>query len=174
MSGRFEDRLSQLRTLPALEPRAELEPAVLAAMTDAAAAAQRPRHGRYLARAAALAVAAGTGALLAIWAGNYPEPVERRPAEAEADANAKYFELVEQTARLEELLTLIPEPRRVMRAETASTIVGLEDRIALIDAVLQSPDVAEPAYREALMRDRVEIMNALVNVRYSQSRAFIF
>lgn len=172
MSGRFEDRLTELRALPALEPRKELEPVVLAAMSRAAIANTSRPYGRYLARAAAVVAAVGAGALLAMWAADYEDPVE--PAEVAEESDATYFELVEQTVQLEEMLALMPAPRRAMRAGTASTIVGLEDRIALIDAVLESPDASEPEYRDALMRDRVEIMNALVNVRYAQSRAFIF
>ncbi|HUF71934.1 MAG TPA: hypothetical protein VMR74_03430 [Gammaproteobacteria bacterium] len=164
--------MSELKALPELEPRAELEPVVLAAMSRAAATGQSRSYWRYLARVAALGVAIGAGALLAMWAADFEEPSERTPVAEETDA--AYFDLVEQTAQLEQLLALMPAPRRAMRAGTASTIVGLEDRIALIDAVLESPDAAEPEYREALMRDRVEIMNALVNVRYAQSRAFVF
>jgi len=172
MSGRFEDRLSELKALPVLEPRQELEPAVLAAMSRAAATRQSRSYGRYLARVAALVMAIGAGALLALWTTDYQEPAPSAPVAEEAEPT--YFELVQQTAQLEELLALMPAPRRAMRAGTASTIVGLEDRIALIDVVLESSDAAEPEYREALMRDRVEIMNALVNVRYAQSRAFVF
>jgi hypothetical protein len=124
------------------------------------------------ARAAALVIALGAGTLLAIQAVDYGEPTV--PMQVAERTDPTYFDLVEQAAQLEELLAVMPAPRRAMRAGTASTIVGLEDRIALIDAVLESSDAAEPEYREALMRDRVEIMNALVNVRYAQSRAFVF
>ena len=101
------------------------------------------------------------------------EPVE--PAELPV-ADAVYLDLAEQSMRLEAVLAVLPPPRRVMRAGTASTIVGLEDRIALIDAqLIRTRNESLPReYREALMRDRVEVMNALVNVRYAQSRAFIF
>lgn len=172
MSGRFEDRLKELKFLPELEPRAELEPAVLAAMQGATRSVERPP--RYLAKAAMLAAATGIAALLALWAVSYEVPNGLQQAAAFEDE--AYFELVETSAQLDALLAVLPPPRRVMRADTASTIVGLEDRIALIDAELyrSQDESAPPEYRVALMRDRVEVMNALVNVRYAQSRAFVF
>jgi hypothetical protein len=180
MSWRSEDRLMDLKSLPALEPRAELEPAVLAAMEQAAVqrAAQTgerpPSRSRYFARAAGLAAVAGIGALFASFAVRYEGPADRRSASIGDDQT--YFELAEQSAHLDALLAVLPPPRRVMRAGTASTIVGLEDRIALIDAELyrSSLQSAPDDYRVALLRDRVEVMNALVNVRYAQSRAFLF
>jgi hypothetical protein len=53
---------------------------------------------------------------------------------------------------------------------TAGAIVGLEDRIAFVDAQLSyaaAQDLAPP-YREALWGERVELMNALVFVRFAQ------
>jgi hypothetical protein len=86
-----------------------------------------------------------------------------------------YVDLLMRSADLEQLLAMLPQ-RQVMRASTAGTIVGLEQKIELIDAALMpSGDVAvAPEYRVTLMRDRVETMNALVNVRYAQSLAFNF
>jgi hypothetical protein len=174
MSGSFEARLNELKSLPELEPAAELEPAVLAAMARAAAARKSARPAHTFARAAAWIVAIGVGTGLALWAMRFES--EPQPAQAQAAADDAYYDLAEQSAQLEEVLALLPPPRRVMRVGTASTIVGLEDRIALIDAELHRSDTASapPEYRAALMRDRVEVMNALVNVRYAQSQAFIY
>ena len=180
MSGRIEDRLKALGASPAIEPPAELESRTLAAMSRAAATRKAVYSPRVFVRAAGLAVAIGAGVLLSAWllSENAADP----PAElADAGAPAQtiddfYSLLVEESMRLEELLALMPAPRRVMRADTASTIVGLEDRVALIDAALSQngAEANEPEYRTALMLDRVEVMNALVNVRYAQSRAFVF
>jgi hypothetical protein len=176
MSWRSEDRLIGLKSLPSLEPRADLEPVVLAAMERAAQTGKRrPSRSSHLAKAAGLAAVAGVGALFALWAVSYEDPADRRVAAIGGD-DRTYFELAEQSAHLDALLAVLPPQRRVMRADTASTIVDLEDRIALIDAELYRSAVqAAPAdYRVALLRDRVEVMNALVNVRYAQSRAFVF
>ena len=63
-----------------------------------------------------------------------------------------------------------------MRVSTAGTIAGLEQQIAQIDEALwvANDQASSPEYRVTLMRDRVDTMNALLNVRYSQSRAFSY
>jgi hypothetical protein len=83
-----------------------------------------------------------------------------------------YVALVEESERLERMLARIPYQRPVMSAGTASTIVGLEDRIAYIDAqlTLGSAFDMEMPEREALWGERVDLMNALVHVRYAQAQ----
>jgi hypothetical protein len=180
MSGRTEDRLKALKALPEFEPPTELESRTLSAMARAAEAPDAVYSPRALARAAGWVVAIGAGVLLSAWLLNENAPdVAGELADAGAPPQAIdefYSQLVEESMRLEELLALMPAPRRVMRADTASTIVGLEDRVALIDAALSrtGAEANVPEYRTALMLDRVEVMNALVNVRYAQSRAFVF
>jgi len=175
MSGSIEISLQDLNALPELDPPADLERETLSAMADAAAAAERtPWFAlRDFAQVAAWLAALGIGSWLVVEAVSFEEPVEI-PATAVTDQI--YIQLAQQSMQLEEMLALMPPPRRVMRADTASTIVGLEDRIAVIDAALFRTDSrsAPRQYREALMRDRVEVMNALVNVRYAQSQAFVF
>ena len=87
-----------------------------------------------------------------------------------------YGRLVAESERLERALTELPAQRRIMRADTARTIAGLEDQIAAIDAELTfaAANGLEPEQRTPLWRERVEIMNALVQVRYAQSKAFVF
>jgi hypothetical protein len=180
MSGRIEDRLNALKALPVIEPPAELESQTLSAMARAAAAPDAVDSLQVIARAAGWVVAIGAGVLLSVWLANdnAPDvPAELADAVAPPQAVDEFYSLlVEESMRLEELLALMPAPRRVMRADTASTIVGLEDRVALIDAALSQTgaEADVPEYRTALMLDRVEVMNALVNVRYAQSRAFVF
>jgi hypothetical protein len=173
MSARIEDSLKSLRSLPELEPPAELERSTLAAMAAAAASASRARPRNYSRAAAAAVVALGLGAWLAFRTTGIEPPSDDA---ASVQPDEMYFALAEQSMQLEEILALMPPSRRVMRAGTASTIVGLEESIAWIDAELYRAETstAPPQYREALMRDRVEVMNALVNVRYAQSRAFIY
>ena len=83
-----------------------------------------------------------------------------------------YVALVQESERLERMLARIPYQRPVMSAGTASTIVGLEDQIAYIDAqlTLGSAFDMEMPEREALWGERVELMNALVYVRYAQAQ----
>jgi hypothetical protein len=84
---------------------------------------------------------------------------------------ASYTALVEESARLDRMLGQLQYQRPVMTAATASTIAGLEDRIAFIDQQLtygSARGVAQPE-RTALWSERVELMNALVHVRYAQA-----
>jgi len=169
MSGRIENRLNELGHAPELAPPAALEPRVLAAM----AAASASRRTRPLAEAAAWIVVLGAAALIGALAFIPREPVAPQPDVAATEAI--YTELLEQSAYLEQLLAALPQ-RQLMRVSTAGTIVGLEDRIAMIDAELVGANAATlpPEYRVALLQDRVDVMNALVSVRYAQSQVMSF
>ena len=85
---------------------------------------------------------------------------------------ASYPALVQESARLDRALRRLPRQRPMMSAETATTIAGLEDRIALIDEQItysNASGVPQPQ-RVALWGERVELMNALVHVRYAQAQ----
>jgi hypothetical protein len=87
-----------------------------------------------------------------------------------------YAALVAQSADLERALVTLPAPRSVMRASTAGTIASLEERLALIDHELTLSTAAgiDGRQQAALWQDRVDVMNALVQVRYANSQAFIY
>lgn len=187
MSQSVEARLSGLKNLPELEPPAALEAKTLAAMV----AVGEERHGIHLGRAAAWAGLVITGLLVAAFALDIGDSDDQRSAGvvgaeggtglADADVapeapNEKDFiALLEQSNYLEQVLAALPQ-REVMRVSTAGTIAGLEQQIAQIDEALWITNVqsTSPEYRVTLMRDRVDTMNALLNVRYSQSRAFSY
>ena len=85
---------------------------------------------------------------------------------------ASYPALVRESARLDLALRRLPYQRPMMSAETATTIAGLEDRIALIDEQItysNARGVPQPQ-RVALWGERVDLMNALVHVRYAQAQ----
>jgi hypothetical protein len=85
---------------------------------------------------------------------------------------ASYPALVQESARLDRVLRRLPHQRPMMSAETATTIAGLEDRIALIDEQItysNARGVPQPQ-RDALWGERVDLMNALVHVRYAQAQ----
>ena len=73
-----------------------------------------------------------------------------------------------QNARLEALLASLPEAR-VMRGSTAFTVSQLEDRLAFVDDRLSriTLEPNAPEHAERLWRERVELMNSLVQVRYA-------
>jgi hypothetical protein len=85
---------------------------------------------------------------------------------------ASYSALVAESARLDRVLGQLRYQRPLMSGGTASTIVGLEDRIAFIDEQLtygSARGLPQPE-RTALWGERVELMNALVHVRYAQAQ----
>ena len=73
-----------------------------------------------------------------------------------------------QNTRLEALLAALPEAR-VMRGSTAFTVSQLEDRLAFVDDRLSriALEPNAPEHAERLWRERVELMNSLVQVRYA-------
>lgn len=187
MSQSVEARLRGLKDLPALEPPAELEAKTLAAM----AAAGEERREIHLGLAAAWVGLVVTGLLVAAIALDSGDSGDQRSASvvedggstglADADPTpntvdeSDFLALIEQSNYQEQVLAALPQ-RQVMRVSTAGTIAGLEHQIAQIDEALwiTNGQATSPEYRVTLMRDRVETMNALLNVRYSQSRAFSY
>ncbi len=134
---------------------------------------------------------AASVAVAAIWlAGRMPESAiedsaapativahdTQEPQVAPLLGTPAYASLVEESARLERVLDEIPYRPRVVRASTVATIDGLEDRIALIDEQLMFSRALglSTADRQTLYRQRVELMNALVQIRYAEAQRFAF
>ena len=167
MHTRAQDLL-KLRELPELPPPPGGWERVLAAHRARAAS----RRFRHRAAAAAAVVAAGVLGYVVIMTLEEPPPSLSvvDPSEAVPAGAPSYAQLVAESARLERLLAELPAPRPLMVGSTAGAIVGLEDRIAFVDTQLSyaaAEDLA-PLYREALWGERVELMNALVYVRFAQ------
>ena len=168
--------LLKLRELPELEPPPGVWERVLEGV-GARAAARRFR--RRCVAAAAVIVAAAAVPLAYVVANQEAAPrptltlVRLAPARVAWDETS-YAPLVAESARLERLLAEMPPPRRVVVGSTAGTIVGLEDRIAYVDAQLSYAAARDlgPTYRRALWDERVELMNTLVLVRIAQTQGF--
>jgi len=83
--------------------------------------------------------------------------------------------LMVQSQQIERDLRALPGQPRMVRASTAATIAELEDRIAAIDFRLN-----HPAYRltqveaEIYWRERVRLMNSLLNLRRAQAQRMAF
>ena len=83
--------------------------------------------------------------------------------------------LMVQSRQLESDLRSLPDEPRVMRASTVATISYLEDRIAAIDYQLNDPDVKMTSDdRELFWRERVRLMNSLLQLRYAQAQRAAF
>lgn len=165
-----------LRALPELAP----PPGVWQRAVDAELASRRSIWPRAL---AGIGVAAAVAAVAIFLLGDAgpaagPEPLAVAPAAVwRAPALVQtptptYTSLVQESARLEQVLSQISYQRPLMTGGTASTIAGLEDRIAAIDelSTYGSTRGLRPAEREALLSERVELLNALVHVRFAQSQ----
>lgn len=89
---------------------------------------------------------------------------------------ATYTSLASESARLERLLNEIPYRPRLVNAGTATTISGLEDRIGQVDEVLMyaGANGLQQEQTVALWQERVDLMNALLEVRYAQAQRFGF
>jgi hypothetical protein len=85
-------------------------------------------------------------------------------------------ELVAQSQQLEQILQTLPERPRIERVSTAATIDTIEQRIAWLDFQLSSApedDLSEEQSRR-LWRERVELMDSLVKVRYAEAGSLWF
>lgn len=83
--------------------------------------------------------------------------------------------LMTESRQLENDLRDLPAEPRVMRAGTAATIAGLEDRIAAIDYQLNDPEFQlTPEEEEIFWRERVRLMKLLVGMRYAQAQRTAF
>jgi hypothetical protein len=86
-------------------------------------------------------------------------------------------ELVAQSQQLEQILQTLPQRPRIERVSTAATIDTIEQRIAWLDFQLSSVsddgDLSEEQSRR-LWRERVELMDSLVKVRYAEAGSLWF
>lgn len=154
---------ARLTALAAFESPAAGWQAVLAAREarDARASLGWP----VAAAAAVLAVTVGLG----FWLHSAQRALEAGVAPALPVAVVAADARIENE-RLERLLEMLPE-RHAMRGSTAFTIAELEDRLAFLDdrlsRVTLEPNPPERA--ERLWRERVKVMNSLVQVRYADA-----
>ena len=83
--------------------------------------------------------------------------------------------LMVESQQLEQDLRSLPEQPQLMRAGTAATISSVEDQVAAIDDRLnQSPVRMSHAQMEVYWRERVRLMNLLVQLRTAQAQRSSF
>jgi hypothetical protein len=84
--------------------------------------------------------------------------------------------LIDESHRLQEVLDGLPTRPRIVRASTAATVADLEDRIEWVDYRLTNRNVAglDAGQAQRLWRERVELLNSLVAVRYAEARVTSF
>lgn len=136
-----------------------------------AAAPVRGRPGWWLPAASAAALVM---ALVLTLQQRTPIESETKPEIVPVAAETNAW--MQESQRLEQLLATFPSEPRITRASTAFTVADLEDRIQWVDYRLNL--VAEAGLGEEqsqrLWRERAELMNSLVAVRYAETRAAAF
>lgn len=140
---------------------------------------RQPRWGgtRWLA-GAGLAAAVTLSVLQLPWFDAQPltdGPFPTEPAVMESTTSRSLDALMVQSQWLERHLRALPEERGVMRASTAATISELQDRVAAIDYTLNDPGAdLTVAQQETFWRERVRLMDSLMQVRYAHARRTSF
>ncbi|MFO7287486.1 MAG: hypothetical protein C0P79_011575 [Gammaproteobacteria bacterium] len=193
------DRLTrvaeELRRLPPLEPPPDVWPRIVAAAAERNARPWKLRAAGFAGALVAVAMLVAA-AVIAPWqcspddatvaSVTAPRDVAAAPArDAEPPSRvtgntlvtrADYAPLVAESVRLERLLAeLDGRPRRI-NAGTAFTIANLEDHLVLLDDALTYAEARDldPDYRRLLWRERVDVMNALMHVRYAHYQEVAF
>jgi hypothetical protein len=101
--------------------------------------------------------------------------VRDRESAAPLGEPVAYAAIAAESARLERLLAEMPRTP-VVRLGTVSTIVGIEERIALLDEQLSYGDAIglEGPQRAVLWTERVDLMSALLLVRAADAQSNVF
>lgn len=98
-------------------------------------------------------------------------PFPTEPAYVENSSDAVLDALMVRSQILEQNLRALPGKPSMMRVGTAATIGDLEERIAAIDQALSDPGASHsPAQIETYWRERVRLMDSLLQLRYAQAR----
>ncbi len=101
------------------------------------------------------------------------------PEFAETTANSDDLQalnaLMVQSRRIERNLRALPAQPSLVRASTVATISDLQDQIAAIDYLLSRPELQlSPAQEEIYWRERVRLMNSLLQLRTAQAQRMTF
>lgn len=170
----LEEVRARLRSLPAVEPPRDLWRTVAVGSVE-----QPARHGFHWGSGLAIAASFVLGLALLMRVGDQDDP-SRAPLETTppatvselvaSDNAANLTALQTRSRKLEALRAAIPRQPQVERAGTAMTIAELEDRIALVDVRLRAADALglTEAQKHALWKERVNLMQSLVQVEYAR------
>lgn len=166
---RLDQRVARLRALPALRPARDGWPAVQARL----AAERRVRVVRW---AGVAGLAAAAAAVLVVSVRRDPALAERQlvAASSLAAEPATLDSMKARSQALEAVVGRFEPGQGVVDGRTARLAAELEDRIATVDAQLQTvdllPDAAERVNRSLpLWRERVGLLGALVDVHVTRA-----
>ncbi len=152
---------------------------------EAQACAEGLFQGRYFESVKWLA-GAGIAAAVVLAVLNVPLTPVIDPGEEDFDATpnvaavdnsgpSNLSALMVQSQEIERNLRALPGQPRMVRASTAAMIAELEDRIAAIDFRLNHPAARLTRVEaEIYWRERVRLMNSLLNLRRAQAQRMAF
>jgi predicted anti-sigma-YlaC factor YlaD len=152
----LHQRVAQLRSLATLNPPRDRWPAVRATIL-----AERRRNRLVRFRWGTVALAASLAGIVTM------RSVQREQVNATRTQDIQ--SLVSRSQQLENALRELDPASRVMSVTTAGAVAELEDRIAAVDAELdQGPAMARDDLL-GLWRQRVQLMEGLVNVHVARA-----
>lgn len=161
-----------------IQSLAPIEPPVLAwqQIAERMQASARPQKSRASwAFAAAVVVAVASGLLFR----QFNSPVKELPAAQREPGPATVSpldQLVAQSQELDQMLQYLPERPAVERVALAATIDTIEERVQWLDQQLSyAHDTGlNDAQATQLWRERVDLMDSLVKVRYAEGAPMSF
>ena len=164
-------RRRDLRELPAIKPPVGAWERIEAHLDETldAEPARVSTKRRWLAAGTAAGLILGALIGLLVWSSG-EQAVET--AATVVKAKPGITNLAERSRQLEHLLRALGDQPRVVRVSTADTIATLEDHLALVDYQLSyaNAGLLPQNQSEALWRERVDLMNSLVQVRYAEAQ----
>lgn len=105
----------------------------------------------------------------------FPTEPEYTATATNGDSLQMLNALMVQSQQIERNLRALPDEPSVVRAGTAATISELEDQVAAIDYVLTHPKIElSPEQQEMYWRERVRLMNSLLQLRAAQAQRVSF
>jgi hypothetical protein len=167
---RLDQRVARLRALPALQPSRNR----FAEIREGARASRR-RSQWVVFSAGGIAVAASLALAVVLTRG----PGGSADGTAQQMAEQQELDSIIASSRsLEGTIQAYNPDQRVTDGRTASVAASLEDRLARVDDQLQLVDMMDQSMRKEaalrLWRERVGLLNALVDVRATRARAVGF
>jgi anti-sigma factor RsiW len=170
---KLRETRAQLQSLPQLDAPSSFQE-IQRAMARPVAAPRRIVSARLVAALAFVTLTAIFFVALRdqtapTFAGRKVEPADHRPP-TDVIETARVPELVARSQQLEGLLQKLPVRPRIERVSTAAMIDTIEERIQWLD--FQLSDARDSGLNEEqtrrLWRERVELMDSLVKVRYAE------
>lgn len=164
---RLDQRVARLRALPTLAPARNRF-----AEVRALARADRRRRRAVVFSLSGLALAAIVALAVVLRPGTAGSPAPALTEQQELE------DIIARSQSLEGAIEAYDPDRRVTDGRTAMVAASLEERLARVDRQLQLVDFADQSVRQQealrLWRERVGLLNALVDVHATRARAVGF